>query len=1052
MPFEYCVRVIRSGTCFGTGMLVDARHVLTCAHVVDAALGRKKDALEFPRGGVEVEFPWAKPNGLESAKVVGWHAAAKFGSASGSLSDIAVLRLARDRPDPMTAATLAIEELPSGGRLSAAGFPGAGPAEIAIGMVSGQLGGERIQIHGQEGAEIRPGFSGAPAVTERGCVVGMVFAREQDKGLAWLLPAERLDTAWKLALNPYKGLAGFEPEDAAYFFGRTEEIRELTKRIGPTATIVVGPTGSGKSSLVLAGILPTINKKGQPPDWLVARFRPGSRPVEKLAEALAELAGSRSDTQKIQAYASRLRGDATEIVRIADELQGNSDARLLLLADQMEEAFTLCTDGEMRKNLFEIVRAVKKDAGNNRVCFLGTLRAESVGHALEDRVLAETLIPRDFFLLQAISGHKQLMEVISTPAERLGVTLDQELASKLLHAAAQETNPVPLLAFALHRIWQKLERRKITADAIEALGGTLKNAMPLYANSIIDRMDTAEQETARRLLCSLVSFEGLAAEAWAKRSICRDDLAPELWAMAERLSGMGAERDARLVVIGADATGRQIVDLAHDGLIRAWQRLSDWINEARGLAASRSAVEKRRSEWKAKPDDERLLPSGYELEDGKRLLALKPGDPVQIREEVREFIQRSIDIRTKEARLRELKDREIALTRREAISSASRQLLRVEDAARKLCEAVLDKLGFDYAAVQLVDKGERTIGTIHGQGQQGDWFGIASHPLDIEGDDPSLFDIQAHVAAKPPRIEVIAGYDNRFDQFIFRKFGHQEHVRAFVPIVLAGDSEKPLGWNWREIAKREQRPDYRRAWEAEGAGRLGEYEIIGTVEAGFTSRKCEIACGQVVKLAELAHLHAPSLWDSSLEHVFQAVVDAAATVLKPAGAYLGFAFNTKRKRFEYERRFGDQCALGSSGFAATASRKPGTEDRRLQQSELTLLPSDREGADADAYNRMFPDARAAGLHAEALVPIKVSDPDREAPPIARGILHLVFTEEITFSKYDEEYLRSLATRGRGGDQPRDRDRKGPHVRPRAKEPSSRCERIGAVRGSAKDPR
>src|SRR5262245_27180427 len=267
-------------------MLVDTRHVLTCAHVVNAALGRKQALDEFPRGGVEVEFPWAEPNGPESAEVVGWHAAAKFGSAGGSLSDIAVLRLARERPENALTATLAME-LPSGARLSAAGFPGSNPAKIAMGMVAGPAGGERIQVQGQGGAEIRPGFSGAPAVTEHDRVVGMVFAREQDEGVAWLLPAERLDTAWKLALNPYKGLAGFEPEDAAYFFGRSEEIKQLTMRIGPMATIVVGPTGSGKSSLVLAGILPTINKKGEPPAWLVARFRPGSRPVEKLAEALA---------------------------------------------------------------------------------------------------------------------------------------------------------------------------------------------------------------------------------------------------------------------------------------------------------------------------------------------------------------------------------------------------------------------------------------------------------------------------------------------------------------------------------------------------------------------------------------------------------------------------------------------------------------------------------------------------------------------------------------------------------------------------------------------
>lgn len=993
-------------------MLVDRRHVLTCAHVVNAALRRNATSHEFPRGEVEVEFPWAEPNGPEPAEVVGWHAAAaKFGSVPTSLSDIAVLRLKRERPKDAPMAVLATEPALGGGNLSAAGFPGAEPAKIAVGVVAGQFGGERIQLEGSGGVAIQPGFSGGPAVAEHGRVVGMVFAREPDQSVAWLVPAERLDTAWKLALNPYKGLARFEPEDAGYFFGRRAEIEALTRRIGPMATIVVGPTGSGKSSLVLAGVLPRINEVGKPPAWLVARFRPGARPVESLAEALAQLAGARGNAEKIRRYASLLE-DPSEILRIADELRGNGDASLLLLADQMEEAFTLCTDGEMRKNLFEIVKAVKLDP-EDRACFLGTLRAEFLGHVLEDKVLSGTLSTRDFFLLRAISGARQLTEVIKAPAEAVGVEMDQELAAKLLHDAASEANSVPLLEFALHRIWQTLAGRRIAADAHAAIGGELKGALTRHANKIIHGMSDDERETARRLLCSLVSFEGLAADAWAKRSRCQDELAPELWAMAERLAGMGRDRDARLVVIGADAAGRAIADLVHEGLIRSWPRLRDWIEEARGLAASRSAVERRMADWKDDADrpDRLLLAAGYELEDGKRLLDLKPSDPVHIRDEVRDFIKLSIGVRDRQARLAELMDREIALTRKEAISSAGRQLLRVEDEARSLCDAVLARLGFGYVAVQLVDRGERTIGTMHGKGQEGDWFGIASHPLDIDGGDPSLFDIQAHVAGRPPRIEVIAGNDSRFDNFIFEKFGHESHVRAFVPIVLAGEPESPLGWNWRDLAREERKSGFRHAWEAEaGPGGLGDYEIIGTVEAGFTSRERGVTREQAVALAELAHLHAPSLWKTTLQHVFEAVVDAAVAVLNPAAAYLGFAFNPKRSRFEYERRFGDQRALGSSGFAARDSCESGAENWQLRHSDLELVPSDREGPGADAYRKAFPDAHAAGLRAEALVPIKVSGQDGGAGPIARGALHLVFTEDTTFSGYDEEYLRSLATR------------------------------------------
>src|SRR4051794_4080672 len=129
----------------------------------------------------------------------------------------------------------------------------------------------------------------------------------------------------------------------------------------------------------------------------------------------------------------------------------------------------------------------------------------------------------------------------------------------------------------------------------------------------------------------------------------------------------------------------------------------------------------------------------------------------------------------------------LILKRAHAIEDAKSALHELDERAQQACEEIKDELKFDFIAVQLVDLGEQTIQTIHGSGLSGDWYKIGRHSL--EGDWKFL-DIQAHVAlAAPPVIELIAGWDQRFDRFIYKKFGHKDFVRAFVPLIVTRNDQ-----------------------------------------------------------------------------------------------------------------------------------------------------------------------------------------------------------------------------------------------------------------------
>jgi hypothetical protein len=417
MP-SFCVRILKNGRPCGAGILVDGRHVVTCAHVVNSSFGPGRQAQEMLGRIVSLDFPWSTPRRLTSAKVVGWHPAVAYGAAHEGLADMAVLRLdveVADKP-----ADLDLEISAWGGQdFFTVGFTGNEPDGVnAVGRTQGMLTGNRIEVAaaGPFGGAVEPGFSGAPVSfghpLDGGAIAGMVFAHgPEERRTAQLIPANRIYHAWLLARNPYKGLARFELDDAEMFFGRGQEIQDfMDRRADKKVTIIVGPAGSGKSSFLFGGLLPTIVRASK---LRVARFRPGLRAMHNLLGALADVFPARRLEQIVV--------DPTAIMRAANWLVDERGTRLLLVADQMEEAFTL-SDGAQRRDFFRTVKEIYLDPRGS-VALLGTLGAEFLSDALRDEDLS-ALSDREFFLLRDMTS-ENLSKVIRDPANALKVWFEE---------------------------------------------------------------------------------------------------------------------------------------------------------------------------------------------------------------------------------------------------------------------------------------------------------------------------------------------------------------------------------------------------------------------------------------------------------------------------------------------------------------------------------------------------------------------------------------------------------------------------------------------------
>jgi WD40 repeat protein len=405
---------------------------------------------------------------------------------------------------------------------------------------------------------------------------------------------------------PYRGLSAFAPQDSPFFFGRervTEQLLEAVKH-QPLVTLI-GPSGSGKSSVIFAGLIPHLN------DGIVANFRPGNRPFFYLAEQLIPwLEPHLSETDRlieINKLALALqRGELTLSHIVERALQKHpQQQRFLLVADQFEELYTLAEKETAIAFLDLLLQAIRQ---TQNFTLILTLRADFFEYVLACRPFAELLSQYSPQLLGPMN-RQELRAAIEKPAAQLEIKIAEGLTERILDAVEREPGHLPLLEFALTLLWERQENGGLTHKAYDAIGG-VERALADYAEQIYNQLSPAEQQQVRHIFTQLVRpGEGTAD---TRRAATREEFGEGCDESLRRLA------DARLIAIG------DRVELVHEALIQAWQRLRQWIDDDRAFRTWQERSRGILHQWETDNEDEGLLLHGTPLLEAQRWLQDRP--------------------------------------------------------------------------------------------------------------------------------------------------------------------------------------------------------------------------------------------------------------------------------------------------------------------------------------------------------------------------------------------------------------------------------------------
>lgn len=364
--------------------------------------------------------------------------------------------------------------------------------------------------------------------------------------------------------NPFKGLRPFDEGDAEDFFGRTDQIGRLIERLihrdlTGRLLVVAGPSGSGKSSLIQAGLIPALRAGTVPGSqaWRIETLYPGENPLKALRNGLAGTA-SPEEEEDLPALSMAL------------------DEPVLVVMDQFEEVFTLNEDDRARQTLFRwIAHVVAGGASNLRL--LVVVRADFLDRLLEYKELARLIQPC-LELVPPLAEH-EVRAVVTEPAARVGAVVDPELVAEMTSDAAARPGALPLLQYTLTDLFERRTGDRLDVEVYRAAGGIsgalVRRAEDLYAG-LDDRGRLAIRQTLLRMV--VLTDEGeylkrsVATAELAQLPLHRDDL-------EEVLQTFG---HYRLLTFDRDPeTAHPTVGVAHEALLREWPKLRDWIESRR---------------------------------------------------------------------------------------------------------------------------------------------------------------------------------------------------------------------------------------------------------------------------------------------------------------------------------------------------------------------------------------------------------------------------------------------------------------------------------------
>jgi WD40 repeat protein/diadenosine tetraphosphatase ApaH/serine/threonine PP2A family protein phosphatase len=444
---------------------------------------------------------------------------------------------------------------------------------------------------GDRGIQIQESAVGSAIVSGDGNTIYVIHQTTQQR------QDPAADTPAKLGPNPYQGLAAFTENGGARYFGRETQIQRLWQRFQalaaqsaqanaiPRLLPILGPSGCGKSSLARAGLIPELARHPLPGKTAmrVAVLVPGSYPLEALAGVLAKAATRDplpvTKTREFTEELGRVNkaGTYDGLRRIANLIPQIHDAPLVVLVDQFEEVYSLCKDpGERQAFIDNLLTAAQDPSG--QVLVVMTLRSDFLGETQRHPALSQ-VIGSDQSVIVPPMTTEELRQAIARPAELAGHPLDAATIDLLVQDTEGREGALPLLQFALTRIWEGLAEGTAPAETYRQMGG-VGGALAGQAQELYDQLSQPEQAIARRIFLGLVQL-GEGTRDTRRRapvsSLIASQDSPEV---IKQVLAQFSSPGARLVTLAGQGEG-EVAEVTHEALFSHWQALNEWLDGSR---------------------------------------------------------------------------------------------------------------------------------------------------------------------------------------------------------------------------------------------------------------------------------------------------------------------------------------------------------------------------------------------------------------------------------------------------------------------------------------
>ncbi|HUF58496.1 MAG TPA: extracellular solute-binding protein [Actinomycetota bacterium] len=518
--------------------------------------------------------------------------------------------------------------------------------------------------------------------------------------------------------NPYKGLHAFAEADADDFFGRDALVERLVARMaesteGSRFLAVVGPSGSGKSSVVRAGLIPTLRAGALPGSdrWFYVEMLPGGHPMEELEAALQRIA-----VDPPHGMLELLERDERGFVQLVDRLLPDDGSELVLVVDQLEEVFTMVEDEQTRDQFLQSIVAATQERGS-RLRVIVTLRADFYDRPLSFPGLAELMRTRMETVVPLTA--EELERAIGGPAARVGVVPELALVAEMVADVSDRPGALPLLQYALTELFDRRRGRALTLEAYREIGG-VSGALARRAEELFEAMREPEREAARQLFLRLVIADDGPSDT--RRLVPRAELLSvdvDREAMERVIDTFGRHR---LLSFDRDpATRGPTVEVAHEALLRSWDRLRMWIDGAQDDLRQHRRLSIAAADWESSGRDPSLLLRGRRLEE---LRAWEASTELALSRDEQEYLAASARERDRELEVdRARGERERALERR--------SVGRLRTLVAVLTAAVLVAAGLTAVAANRTREAER-------RSDQARLSGLTGAALSNLGADPEL--------------------------------------------------------------------------------------------------------------------------------------------------------------------------------------------------------------------------------------------------------------------------------------------------------------------------